>query len=542
MVSQSLRMTDGVSGADIVFEKRLDKILFAPPNIRRDFIKENMNDMTPGFIEYIQQELKATEDSDSKVVLASILQMIGQVKNQDLLGENVQVLTAADESLGDQFAKKKLSLEDDAVGLMNRNEQILAGLMFSTNDVLEDVLNNLHVIDDDFVSYLQKKIETTTDIEERMGLTSLAQVINTVLERVREAEKNGEVLPEEELSMDQIRTRMQEVQMGAAIDPTGQVVKKKEEFAVQADPKETFQVIMKKFYACFDSGMDIPAAVEENYDLCDYTFMNMLKEEADVCFAEGADIEGQQYLDILEAINKAMAKSVEKAQEKLQRILGKGNPKAMESELVVMARRGEVDEALILLIEANAQQAKAAGAIAAAEVLGQLFKRAREETERKLPEEQKLLRALMRINEKDERKGLLYEAFRPTKSLSAEGEVSQGPPLIAPPAFIKVVKQLIQNFGNADSFNIMGRALDIVSEAETVATELYGESMTPRMQQEYMFKKQTVSVWDLGNFEDYAMISGEEIPWGNDKYDNKNPEDVLGEKQVKKIGGVDSDI
>ena len=535
-------MTDGVSGADIVFEKRLDKILFAPPNIRRDFIKENMNDMTPGFIEYIQQELKATEDSDSKVVLASILQMIGQVKNQDLLGENVQVLTAADESLGDQFAKKKLSLEDDAVGLMNRNEQILAGLMFSTNDVLEDVLNNLHVIDDDFVSYLQKKIETTTDIEERMGLTSLAQVINTVLERVREAEKNGEVLPEEELSMDQIRTRMQEVQMGAAIDPTGQVVKKKEEFAVQADPKETFQVIMKKFYACFDSGMDIPAAVEENYDLCDYTFMNMLKEEADVCFAEGADIEGQQYLDILEAINKAMAKSVEKAQEKLQRILGKGNPKAMESELVVMARRGEVDEALILLIEANAQQAKAAGAIAAAEVLGQLFKRAREETERKLPEEQKLLRALMRINEKDERKGLLYEAFRPTKSLSAEGEVSQGPPLIAPPAFIKVVKQLIQNFGNADSFNIMGRALDIVSEAETVATELYGESMTPRMQQEYMFKKQTVSVWDLGNFEDYAMISGEEIPWGNDKYDNKNPEDVLGEKQVKKIGGVDSDI
>jgi hypothetical protein len=27
-----------------------------------------------------------------------------------------------------------------------------------------------------------------------------------------------------------------------------------------------------------------------------------------------------------------------------------------------------------------------------------------------------------------------------------------------------------------------------------------------------MFKKNTVSVWELGNFEDQAMLSGEEIP------------------------------
>ena len=45
--------------------------------------------------------------------------------------------------------------------------------------------------------------------------------------------------------------------------------------------------------------------------------------------------------------------------------------------------------------------------------------------------------------------------------------------------------------------------------------------------------KQTVS---LANFEDQAMMSGEEIPWRNDKYDNMSPEDVLGER-VKRIGG-----
>lgn len=50
------------------------------------------------------------------------------------------------------------------------------GLMFSQNDVLEDVLNNLHVINDEFVSYLSNKVEATQDMEERLGLSSLLQV------------------------------------------------------------------------------------------------------------------------------------------------------------------------------------------------------------------------------------------------------------------------------------------------------------------------------------------------------------------------------
>jgi len=38
---------------------------------------------------------------------------------------------------------------------------------------------------------------------------------------------------------------------------------------------------------------------------------------------------------------------------------------------------------------------------------------------------------------------------------------------------------------------------------------------------------------------DQATLSGEEIPWRNDKWDNMNPEDVVGER-VKKIGGEDN--
>ena len=45
-----------------------------------------------------------------------------------------------------------------------------------------------------------------------------------------------------------------------------------------------------------------------------------------------------------------------------------------------------------------------------------------------------------------------------------------------------------------------------------------------------------MSVWDLENFEQMAEMSGEEIPWGNDKYDHMSAEDVLGQR-VKSIGG-----
>jgi len=127
-----------------VFENRLDKILFTAPNLRRNLIEEKLDEMTDGFVEYVQSEMKTTMDSDSKVVLASILQMIGQLKNADLLGKNANVLKEADASLGEQFAKKAdIVLQKDVVG--ERNEIILASLMFSQNDILEDVLNNVRL-------------------------------------------------------------------------------------------------------------------------------------------------------------------------------------------------------------------------------------------------------------------------------------------------------------------------------------------------------------------------------------------------------------
>lgn len=93
------------------------------------------------------------------------------------------------------------------------------------------------------------------------------------------------------------------------------------------------------------------------------------------------------------------------------------------------------------------------------------------------------------------------------------------------------------NFGNVE-FGIMEKAQSIIDEAQIVATDLYGEGMSPREQQKLMFEKNTVSVWDLAEYEWEALARGEEVPWRNDAFDDKNPEDVLHDR-VKKVGGSD---
>jgi hypothetical protein len=372
----------------------------------------------------------------------------------------------------------------------------------------------LHEIDDSFVSFLQNKIDASKDMEERIGLGSLLDTVSNVLERVKEVQGDGAAdTQDEELNLEQVKLRMKEVQAGQVIiDEAGRPVNKFGAFAVATDKKDSFQLVLKRFQGTTET-YTLDDAVEEHYDLCDYEFMGMLKSEIDACYAEGADVEAKEYETLLETVNRVMVKRIGGAQDRLKRILDRRTLPAMESEIVAMVRKNEVDEALILLLEANTQQAEDAGAEQAVAVLKKLAKRIAEEKDRKLPEEQKLLRALMRIGDSEERKGRLSEAFKATKLASEDGGFQEGPPLISPPMFINVVRQFIQSFGNIDGFNIMERALAVIDEAQIVATDLYGTGMTKRQQQQMMFEKKTVSVWDLANFEEKSLLSGEDVPW-----------------------------
>ena len=68
------------------------------------------------------------------------------------------------------------------------------------------------------------------------------------------------------------------------------------------------------------------------------------------------------------------------------------------------------------------------------------------EKERQLPDENRLIRALLKEDSSQKRKELLYNAFSPSKSMNQEGEMEEGAPLISPPAFINVCKSFMQNF------------------------------------------------------------------------------------------------
>lgn len=542
MVKAGMDMTDGLGGSSgEVFEKRLDGILFIPPNQRKAHLEDIVDDLTISFIEYVQKEMTDSDDTDTKVVIATILKLIGEVKSENVLGGASVLLSQADGSLGDEYAEKSQNDSNDPnsfqsqfqqeMGITNRNEQILASLMFSQNDIMEDILNNLHEIDGRFTQFLQEKVTNTRDLDERVGLKSLLETIQTVLQRVEEVEEEG---PSNQsidttMDMDTIKARMQEVQMGATLSGK-EMGKVSQMFTVQETKDQTFKKIISMFTERLMNGDTLEQAVEHHYDLCDYDFMQSLKVKAD---SPIDDEDPFDYNDLLNEITKTSAKKIGSAQEKLQQILQKGRPDFMEAEIITMARKGEVDEALVLLLEANAQQAEQAGATAPAEVLRKLIKKANEEREKKLPDEQRLLRALIKLDNSEERKGLLYTAFQPVKTLqdTEDGpKFVEGQPLITPPAFITAVRNLIKGFGNVEDFKIMDIAKDIIEEAQQVATDLYGEGMTARQQQDFMFKEKTVSVWDLANLEEKSLTSGEDVPWeGNPMYDDMSPEEVLGE-------------
>jgi hypothetical protein len=123
MVGEKLRISDGLVDSEEVFESRLDRVLFTAPNQRKAFIKENIEEMSLGFVEFVQREMKETADGDSKVVFASILQLIGQVKGADLLGSFAGILAGADSSLGDQFAPASSPLLDGVGNLDEAKEE-----------------------------------------------------------------------------------------------------------------------------------------------------------------------------------------------------------------------------------------------------------------------------------------------------------------------------------------------------------------------------------------------------------------------------------
>ena len=79
--------------------------------------------------------------------------------------------------------------------------------------------------------------------------------------------------------MDEVKSRMQEVQMGATLSGN-EAAKVSQIYTVQETQEESFNKVIGMIVERLQEGDSLEQAVEKHYDLCDYDFMQELKRSA----------------------------------------------------------------------------------------------------------------------------------------------------------------------------------------------------------------------------------------------------------------------
>jgi len=310
--------------------------------------------------------------------------------------------------------------------------------------------------------------------------------------------------------------------------------------------RTSYEAVCKKVLPPYKPGDTPTSIVFKYYDQFDAQFIKVLRERID-----NGDNDAQEVLD---ALSVEQEKRMAVATETIKEVLSMGDPMRMEGRVVKLAKEGKIDEPFLLLMEANANQALAAGANGPAQLMNRLSKRAYEEKDKQsTSKEIKLLRQLLRAEDTDERAALLEDAFTPKVGLlvpgtaenamkAADGEQQDEEkpmPEVPPPDFINACKAVLLNFGNLSSDDDRGdlsdRIKQIAAEAEAVATRIYGAGMNTREQQDRAWKEETTSIFDLETLELDAEQRGESAPWANE-----NDDDILpgfGTDGRMKVGG-----
>lgn len=404
------------------------------------------------------------------------------------------------------------------------------------------------VVDPKWLAWLSTKIENCRDVEEKLALKDLNDMILDVKKRVElsEAAEEREAKEAEETERRRVEMAESEMERGrsmsgadllrkaAAVDKAG--TKADDMMNIEGDAKEadkktfydtdltpeirlSYEDMCKNVLPPYKPGETPASVVVQYYDRFDAQFIKVLNERS----ANG-DADSQVVLD---ALAEEQQTRINAATDALKEVLSRGDPMHMEGAIVKLAKEGRIDEPFLLLLEANADQARAAGATGPAELMMKLKQRAAQEKDKQAASKEiKLLRQLLRESNANEREKILTEAFTPKEALivSVKGGVillcclvhlipiiptfhkvpgtsanaakaMQGDapdqekpmPDVPPPDFINACKAVLLNFGNLqideERGDLSTQIKLIASEAEVVATRIYGQGMTSREQQ-----------------------------------------------------------
>jgi len=482
-----------------------------------------------------------------------------------------------DEVMGDDYNLMSSEVLGDDSTSNNKQiaayEMLLGDLVFSTNDPRLDIVDNFEqVTDPSYLDWMKKKSANSKDPEERMALNDLFDMIKDIQRKqelsdltkereareAAEAEKERLAAAEAEADEGRALSNADVLRKAQAIDSASQASvedraeKKKQSFYEQEITPEillSYEDALKKLLPPYKGGVTPTSIVQMNYDRFDAQLVKVLNMKV-------STENDQESAALLEALAEEQSKRIGQATEQLTAVLTLGEPMRMEGLIVKLAREGKIDESFLLLLEANETQARDAGANGPAELMKRLRKRAVEEKDKQASSKEiVLIRKLLRADDADEREAILVDAFTPRDALlvsgSAEnaskaldGEVMEQEkpmPDVPPPDFIDACKAVLLNFGNLsyddERGDLTSRINQMASEAEVVATRIYGQGMSLRDQQDRAWKEQTTSIFDLEQMELEAESRGESAPWTNPDADDDMIPGFDAQGKMK-IGGV----
>jgi len=397
------------------------------------------------------------------------------------------------------------------------NEMLLAELAFSPPEQLPRLVErNLDRLNEDFYEFLAAKIKTSTDKDEQETLGLLKDAVTDLMQKILKA-----AMDRGDISQDDI----QAAGLGGQVIDVGTG----EDMAVLSYDRFIDELIADP--------SNIDTAVEASFDRIDMRFLERLNERVQ---------EDSPKKDILAALNSSiqscMSVRVQKASETLAKILKAGDPNAMKKELMILNAKGALDDSVILLLEANIDQAKKAGAAQAVTVMTMLRDKAVDYKDQSMPEEIRLIRKLLRTDDEAARKAMLTEAFKPRDDVLNPDGSARRKQNVSGKAFVTALRTLISDFGNVDK-SFLAKVDMIAKESESVASSLFNvsEDMDVRELQDEAFHKRSISVWELESLEEQYERSGMEAPWQGESRGgwDKDGNMIIGGNEIKKQGKGD---
>lgn len=278
--------------------------------------------------------------------------------------------------------------QEEEVPMNDAYEVFLGDLVFSTNDPRMDIVEQFDLASDPkFIGWLENKIEKSRDPDERLALKDLLDMIEDVTTKIKVSKVAEERRAQETETTEAERRAAAEAQAeagrnmsqadilkkAAAIDAAttgvgdaGQAgAEKKVSFYEQEITPEirlSYDKTLKQVLPPYKQGDTVHSIVFTYYDQFDAQFVKVLVERVDNGDTDAAAL--------LEALAEEQQKRIAVAAETLKSVLSLGDPMRMEGMVVKLGREGKIDEPFLLLLEANATQARDAGAKGPAQLMG----------------------------------------------------------------------------------------------------------------------------------------------------------------------------